>query len=353
MNQLFSERFKSARLLNGLSLQDLADKLNNQISRQALHKYEKGEVIPNSEMLNLLCTAMGVRPDFFFRETTVQLGNIEFRKLGKLPAKEENKMIEETKDYISRYLELEEIIGFESEYINPLAGFSIVETFEDVEEAAQKLRLEWNLGTNAIANAVELLEDNHIKVIEIEAGDEFDGMQTMVNGKFPLIAINISRVKNGDRKRFTVFHELGHLVLPIKKDLPEKQKEILCHQFAGSMLFHESAIKKELGIKRQKLLINELGALKKEYGISIQAIVKRAKELDIITNSYYKQFFGYIVQMGWKIDEPFNYQGNEKSQRFDQLIYRALAEELISISKAASLKNMKLTDFKTQSLNVS
>jgi len=353
MNQLFSERFKSARLLNGLSLQDLADKLNNQISRQALHKYEKGEVIPNSEMLNLLCSVMGVRPDFFFRETTVQLGDIEFRKLRKLPAKEENKIIEETKDYISRYLELEEIIGFESEYINPLAGFSTVETFKDVEEAAQKLRLEWSLGTNAIANAVELLEDNHIKVIEIEAGDEFDGMQTMVNRKFPLIAINISRVKKGDRKRFTVFHELGHLVLPIKKDLPEKQKEILCHQFAGSMLFHESSIKKELGIKRQKLLINELGALKQEYGISIQAIVKRAKELDIITNSYYKQFFGYIVQMGWKIDEPFDYQGNEKSQRFDQLIYRALAEELISISKAASLKNMKLTDFKSQSLNVS
>ena len=353
MNQLFSERFKSARLLNGLSLQDLADKLNNQISRQALHKYAKGEVIPNSEMLNLLCTAMGVRPDFFFRETTVQLGDIEFRKLDKLPAKEENKIIEETKDYISRYLELEEIIGFDSEYINPLAGFPIVETFEDVERATQKLRSVWNLGTNAIANTVELLEDNHIKVIEIEAGDGFDGMQTIVNKKFPVIAINTSRVKKGDRKRFTVLHELGHLVLPIKKDLSEKQKEILCHQFAGSMLFHESAIKKELGIKRQKLLINELGALKQEYGISIQAIVMRAKALDIISNSYYRQFFGYIVQMGWKIDEPFDYSGNEKSRRFDQLLYRALAEELISISKAASLKNMKLTDFKTQSLNVS
>ena len=89
MNQIFAERFKSARVLNGLSLQDLADKLENKVSRQALHKYEKGEVIPDSEMINLLCTALNVRPDFFFRETVVELSEIEFRKLKKLPAKEE------------------------------------------------------------------------------------------------------------------------------------------------------------------------------------------------------------------------------------------------------------------------
>ncbi|MEI9809525.1 MAG: helix-turn-helix transcriptional regulator [Bacteroidota bacterium] len=48
MHQLFSERFRSARSLSGLSLQDLAVKLGNKVSRQALHKYEKGAVIPDS-----------------------------------------------------------------------------------------------------------------------------------------------------------------------------------------------------------------------------------------------------------------------------------------------------------------
>jgi transcriptional regulator with XRE-family HTH domain len=54
MSQLFAERLKSARSMNGLSLQDLADKLGNRVSRQALHKYEKGEVLPDSEMTTLL-----------------------------------------------------------------------------------------------------------------------------------------------------------------------------------------------------------------------------------------------------------------------------------------------------------
>ena len=66
MHNTFSDRFKSARLLNGLSLQDLANALNNKISRQALHRYEKGEVIPDSEMVNLLSHALKVRPDYFF-----------------------------------------------------------------------------------------------------------------------------------------------------------------------------------------------------------------------------------------------------------------------------------------------
>ncbi len=64
----FAARFKSARIMNGFSLQDLADKLdemNIAISRQALHKYEKGEVSPDSEMMGHLCDALGVRPDYF------------------------------------------------------------------------------------------------------------------------------------------------------------------------------------------------------------------------------------------------------------------------------------------------
>ena len=53
----FGERLKSARTMAGLSLQDLAEKLQNRVTRQALHKYEKGEIMPDSEMVGLLCEA--------------------------------------------------------------------------------------------------------------------------------------------------------------------------------------------------------------------------------------------------------------------------------------------------------
>jgi len=352
-NEIFSERFKSARNLNGLSLQDLADKLNNKVSRQALHKYEKGEVIPDSEMIALLSEVLNVRPEFFFREIKVELGEIEFRKLKKLPAKEETRVIEQTKDYLSRYIELEEIIGIQENFKNPLASLPAINTFKEVQQAAKKVRSEWNLGTDPIFNALELLEDNHIKVIEINAGDGFDGMQTWVNGNIPVIAINRSRVKKYDRVRFTVMHELAHLLLPIKH-LPENKRETLCHQFAGAMLFPEEAVFMEMGKVRHRLFIQELGALKQQYGISIQAIVMRLKDLEIISDNYCRQFFFYLNQMNWKVDEPTDYEyiGSEKSNRFDQLLFRALAEDQISMSKAASLKNQKVAEFKAKSLMV-
>lgn len=351
MNHIFADRFKSARLLNGLSLQDLANALDNKVTRQALHRYEKGEVIPDSEMVNLLSEALKVRPDYFFRDTKVEIGVIEYRKINRLSAKEEAKVVEQTREYLSRYLELEEILGLSNKFINHLSEYKNVTTYEQVNEAANYLRKKWELGTDPIFNIVELLEDKHIKVVKIDADLAFDGLQTWVNGTIPVVAYNVRKLEKNDRIRFTLLHELGHLLLNFG-DITEHQKETLCHQFAGAMLLPEETLKEELGSFRNRLFIPELGNIKKQYGISLQAIVMRAKVCGIINENYTKQFFFMIKQMNWKVDEPIQYEGVEESNRFDQLIYRALAEEQISMSKAASLKNQKLAEFRNETLLV-
>jgi Zn-dependent peptidase ImmA (M78 family)/DNA-binding XRE family transcriptional regulator len=351
MNHLFAERFKSARLMNGFSLQDLSDKLGNRITRQALHKYEKGEVIPDSEMLNLLCEALNVRPDYFTRETIVELGPINFRKLERFSSKEQNSIIELTREVLGRYLELEEILGLKKIFEHPAPELAI-NSPEDIEVFANQIRNQWKLGIGPIANVAELLEENNIKVLELDTMEGFDGLQTWVNGKdIPVIVLNIGKLKSNDRKRFTAFHELGHLLLPLD-GVDEKLAEKYCHRFAGAMLFPQEAVEKEMGNKRSKISIQELGLLKEEYGISIQAMVYRLGELNIISESYKKYYFQYINQMGWKVEEPYVYEGKETSSRFEQLIYRALAEDIISMSKAASLKNMKLAEFRSKSLIV-
>jgi Zn-dependent peptidase ImmA (M78 family) len=114
------------------------------------------------------------------------------------------------------------------------------------------------------------------------------------------------------------------------------------------MLFPKETIIKELGSSRKKLLIQELGALKQQYGISIQAMIYLAADLGIISNAYVKQFAFLMTHNGWKVTEPVQYNGIEKSGRFKQLIFRALAEELISISKAAALSNQSLIEFRKQ-----
>lgn len=351
MNQIFAERFKSARLLSGYSLQDLADSLQNKVSRQALHRYEKGEVIPDSDMINLLSDTLKVRPDYFFRDTKVEIGPVEYRKLKRLPAKEEAKVVEQTREYLSRYLELEEIIGLKNSFVNPLFSYKSVTTYEEVNGAANKLRLDWELGTDPIYNIVELLEDRHIKVVNIDADLAFDGLQTWVNETIPVVAYNGRKLQKSDRIRFTLLHELAHLLLGFG-DVTDGQKEKLCHQFAGAMLLPEKTIKQELGDSRNRLYVPELGNIKKQYGISLAAIVMRAQICGIINENYTKQFFFMINQMGWKMDEPYPYEGVEQSNRFDQLLYRALAEEQISMGKAAALKNQKLAEFRDKTLLV-
>ena len=347
MNKLFSERFKSARILNGFSLQDLANALDNKISRQALHKYEKGEVIPDSDMINSLSKVFHVQPDFFFRDTKVELGDLEFRKQTKLPVKEQCRIVESAKDVLSRHLELEEILGLEANFKNPLKDFSPISSFDDIENSALKVRESWNLGIDLIYNSIELLEDNHIKVISVNSEDGFDGMQTWLNQTIPVIVLNRSNLKSADRVRFTVLHELGHLLLPLG-DLPNKMKEKYCNQFAAAMLIPKPAIQKELGISRKKIFIQELGELKKQYGISIQALMYRCKDLNIISEAHCNQLAFIITQNDWKIVEPVKYEGLEESNRFTQLLFRALAEELISINKAAVLSNQSLIDFRKQ-----
>lgn len=84
----------------------------------------------------------------------------------------------------------------------------------------------------------------------------------------------------------------------------------------------------------------------------MQAIAYRMKDLGIITPSYFKQFMFFINQSGFRIEEPFAYEGQEKSSRFSQLLFRALGEELISMSKAAALNNQKLAEFREKNLMI-
>lgn len=341
-----AQRLKHARLMRGLSLQDLSDRLDNKVSRQALHKYEKGEVEPGNVMVQDLADALDLKPDYFYRDHAVEIKEVSFRKLSKLSKKEQNRIVETARDFLERYLELEQIIGKPAAVENPLKDLSISNK-EDVEQAAQQLRKEWDLGTDPLYNILELLEDKGVKILELEGDPAVDGFSTWVEDAIPVIALNKSLKEHLDRYRFTTLHELGHLFLTIK-DSDNKKHEKLCHYFAGAMLLDKRAIEQELGLKRKKIGLQELAALKQQYGISAQAIMYRLRELKIISEATFKNFFTLMSLAGYRKDESqlALYHGEEEALRFDQLISQALAEEYITISKAAALKNQRVTEFR-------
>lgn len=80
--------------------------------------------------------------------------------------------------------------------------------------------------------------------------------------------------------------------------------------------------------------------------LSIQALLRRLRDLDIINEATYKGFLIWMTKVGYRTKEPGQYAGLEKPMRFSQLLYRAAIEEVISLSKAAGLNNQSLSEFR-------
>jgi len=345
MKDVFSIRLKKARTMSGLSMDALVEKMGGIVRKNSISKYERGEMLPSSTVLIKLANALCVTPDYFFRPFTIEVSDFDFRKKSSLSAKDLKRIKGEVSDYIERYVELEKIVYESDGFVNPVENINILD-IEDVETSAIKLRLDWNLGESPIDSVVELLEYNNVKVIEIEAPMQFDGLSAIINDKYPVIVLNKSF--SPERKRFTALHELGHLVLNIGDDTNIKQVEKFCDRFAGSVLVSQSVIEKTIGEKRHRVSLYELEDLQKRYGISIDALMHRLYDLRVITANNYKFFcikknknrnFKDYVQTD-------RYNQLEVSNRFEALLAKSLSEELLTYSKAAALSMRSVNDLK-------
>jgi Zn-dependent peptidase ImmA (M78 family) len=265
-----------------------------------------------------------------------------------LGIKKINALREEITESVSRYLEIEQFLGIETSFSNPLINFPIKDG-EDVESAVEQLILHWKTGMNAIPNVIEMLEDKEIKVIETDAPLEFDGLSGWADDKIPVIVVN--KNYENERKRFNALHELGHTILQFDDDLSEKEVEKLCHRFAGALLIPKETFFAELGKKRTSISLNELKTIKESYGISIQAIMARAKDLEVINQNTFLQFRIQITNN--RTEKGLGqFVGKERSDRFKTLVFRAATEEIISMSKAANLCNQKLASFRDEFVTI-
>ncbi|MBN2857449.1 MAG: ImmA/IrrE family metallo-endopeptidase [Candidatus Delongbacteria bacterium] len=342
MKNIFSKRLKSARLIKGYSMQELAEMLN--VSKQMISKYEKGLSVPDSSGLIRMSKALGQNADYFFKPSAVELKEVKFRKKSCFSAKKLKALEEEVLQSVENYLDVESILAIKSEFRNPLSGLN-ADTYEDIKKAAETLRKAWDLGHDPIHNVIELMENNLIKVIEISASDnKFDGLSSFIDNKYPVIVINDGM--NTERKRFTLLHELGHLLLEFKDDITEKDQEHFCNAFAGNMLLPSKVLSEDFGVKRERISLQEMKAVQENFGISIQAIIYRLVDEKIISKSSQEDFYKkYNSISGIKEEVDMQrYCVPERSERFYRLVYRALTQELISIGKAASLLGKQLSE---------
>lgn len=341
---MIGERIKRARKAAGLNQRELAERTN--VSAMAISKYERDENTPSSTVLLALSKALEVRTEYFFRQVDVTLGKIDYREHDKLPEKEESKVIADVIEQVERWIALEEFIPTAWSVPFELPGDlpQTVSTPDGIEETAVALRHAWNLGLNPVPDLIDTLESKGIKVIvtRYDGHRNFNGLSTTVDGT-PLIVVG--KHWPGDRQRFTMAHELGHLVLHGRlKGKLKAQEETACHRFAGAFLVPEAMVRQALGERRTWLEPQELKILKDEYGLSMGAWTYRAFDLGILNRQAMRKIWKHFRDKGWKAKEPDPQYPQERPGLFKQTVYRALAEDLFGESKAAELLGMSVMD---------
>ncbi|MFH1700885.1 MAG: XRE family transcriptional regulator [Candidatus Zixiibacteriota bacterium] len=339
---MIGERIKSARKANGLALRDLAKIVN--VSQTAIDKYEKGKIFPSSDKLMAIIDALNYPLDYFFRENSIKLGEISYRKRSGLGKKKQHEIESRAIDFLERYLYAEGLIpSINSLFKIPNCFSKKIEGYDDIEDLCLELRKEWQLGFDPIGNLIEVLEDLGVKIVLLDIDEKgFDGFCVWANENIPVIAI--SKNWPGDRQRFTIAHELGHLL--IKKYNNNLDSENIANRFAGAFLFPRPSVLSEIGSSRTSIYIDELKVLKIKYGLSMQSIIFRAKDLNLISKSLFERAWKVFNKKGWRKVEPEKLP-SESPKRFELLIFRAVIENIIGEAKAAELLNTSISSIRS------
>jgi len=210
-----------------------------------------------------------------------------------------------------------------------------------METLAGQLRAEWNIGNDAIGNLTELVESFGIKVGVFDTIDGLVGCVFTVGENVPVIAV--AKGIPGDRERFTIAHELGHLLIDEENG---GYPESFFDRFAGAFLVPRECAFRELGLKRKTLGRHELEILKRKYGLSMKGWIHRAHDLGIIPDGYAEKCFRFFKNSGFDLTEPGEQVPFEEPSRLQRLVFRALVENLVSESKAADLLNLTVAELR-------
>ncbi|MBW4622198.1 MAG: helix-turn-helix domain-containing protein [Cyanosarcina radialis HA8281-LM2] len=342
---MIGTRIKLARKKAGYSLRDLAEAMGGKVSAQAIGKYERGEMTPSSDVLLALSKALGVTVAYLMDSQGIEITSVDFRTKASTTGKDRARVETEVIEWVERYLQIEEILELDGlQWRRPFDRLEAISSVEEAEDIANRVRDRWKLGCDPIPNMTELLEEKGLKVLIVDLPERVSGLTCLVRRRGNLAdlpAIVVNQKCSLERRRLTLAHELCHRLID-PQYLSEKEEELAANRFAGAFLMPRSHLEKEVGKHRNSLGYRELISLKRIYRVSGAALLVRLRDIGIISSSALTYMFQSVART-WRTEEPEELEPKDKRgeyeqpQRFERLCYRALAEDLISLSKAAEL----------------
>ncbi len=329
---MFSKNLRYYRLRAHLTKKDLAAKA--QMTPMAITHYENGSRKPSMETMQVLASALGVRVSDFLaiRSDNLVFSHGEFRKNSTLNQSEQEYVRASVEEYFGRFMTAVEILG--GEVLPTAPQCHVLHLSDNDDENATALREHLGFAVDGpLEDLIGKLENKGILIFESDLDNsKFSGMNGFVNSR-PYIAYNPKM--SAERNRSTIGHELAHLMFIWPEDLDDSAIEKKATAISGAFLFPRSDAIRELGQTRSTVT-GDMVLIAKEYGISMFLLVTRAQICEILKPKAAQSFFIKASQAGWRTNEPSRII-KEQTSLFKQLVFRAVGEEEISISRAAEL----------------
>ena len=285
----------TARLARGLTQEQLAAVIG--VSQPALHRYEHALREPEPEIMSRLAQSLGVTEDFLQhagKTRGAMAVDAHLRRRATEKATIWRRLEARLNEYRMHASKLFEHVSIRADQVIP--------TFDpegtSPSDAARLLRMQWRLPVGPIRNITGWLEAAGCVVLLEDFGTaRVDGLSQWVDDH-PVMLLN-SRMPT-DRLRWTFAHETGHLCLHANYigDDPEGD----ANAFAAEFLMPAEVIRPQL----RNLTVGRLADLKRQWGVSMQAIIERAHQLGVLAAGQRTAMYKQFSRMGWRIREPFS-----------------------------------------------
>jgi len=293
VDQLYSvpRLIQVARARTGISQTNLAKAIG--CSQAFVSKVESGIRDAGPEVLQRMAAALGIPLSFFSVSEPIYAQTASFHRTRRVTKKEGDRLWSTVN--MLRFAVARLLSAVDLESPEPLPSLD-VDRYDPVE-AARMVRAAWRMQPGPVGNLVHLVEASGVIVVGFDFGtSSISGVSLLQAGSLPPMVFLNTR-HPGDRLRFTLAHELGHLVMHRVADPNTMEDE--ADAFAAEFLMPASDIRSHLD---RRLNLSIVGSLKRVWRTSMYSIFRRAKDLGTISKDQYRRF---MIQMGqFKRIEP-------------------------------------------------
>ena len=340
------DRIRLARELRGLTQRDVIHLTGHAITPAALSQIEAGKSRPRKQTVELLADALEVPEEFFSAQWRTDGQSVTyFRHLRSTSVRTRRQaaaqvvLLTDFIEALSQHVQLPEVSV-------PSVPAARGASAGEIENAAKEVRDAWGLGIEPVQHVVRSLERNGVAVARLRMGSTAIDAFAARAGARPIVFLTDDKSDNFVRSRLDASHELGHLVMHEDAEPGTKEVEGQAQEFASCFLLPSERALELLPTRLNAGGWSRLMELKRIWGISIAALLFRARSLRVLSKDDYQAAMRYMSARGWRTQEPGDRElgAPEAPLLLERAVRRAPVELHLPLDALARSAHLPLED---------